>query len=103
MAILIDEARWWFRGRRWCHLVSDVSLGELHEFADRHGIPRRGFQGDHYDIPEEMRPGLVAGGAQVVASRELLRRLRNAGLRLTPNQRRQFTISGVLPEDRAGT
>ena len=102
MAILIDEARWWFRGRRWCHLVSDVSLDELHAFADGSGIPRRGFQGDHYDIPEEMRPELIAAGAEVVSSRELLRRLRRAGLRLTPNQRRQFTISGALPEDRAG-
>ena len=103
MAILIDEARWWFHGRRWCHLVSDASLDELHAFADVNGIPRRGFQGDHYDVPEELRPDLIAAGAQVVTSRELLRRLRRAGLRLTATQRRQFTISGVLPEDRAGT
>jgi hypothetical protein len=103
MAILIDEARWWHRGRRWCHLVSDVSLDELHEFADGNRIPRRGFQGDHYDIPEELRPDLITAGAQVVSSRELLRRLRRAGLRLTPNQRRQFTISGVLPGGREGT
>jgi hypothetical protein len=103
MAILIDEARWWHRGRRWCHLVSDVSLDELHAFADANAIPRRGFQGDHYDIPEELRPELIAAGAQVVESRELLRRLRGAGLRLTPAQRRQFTISGTLPGDHAGT
>jgi hypothetical protein len=102
MAILIDEARWWFRGRRWCHLISDASLEELHEFADGNGIPQRGFQGDHYDVPEELRPGLIAAGAQVVTSRELLRRLRSAGLRLTPAERRQFTIAGLLPEDRAG-
>jgi hypothetical protein len=103
MAILIDEARWWHRGRRWCHLVSDVSLDELHAFAGANSIPRRGFQGDHYDIPEELRPDLIAAGAQVVESRELLRRLRGAGLRLTPAQRRQFTISGTLPGDHAGT
>ena len=36
MAILIDEARWWFRGRKWCHLVSDASYEELIEFADGH-------------------------------------------------------------------
>ncbi len=101
MAILIDEARWWFRDRRWCHLVSDASLDELHEFARRHGIPRRGFQGDHYDIPEELRPELIAGGAEVVTSRELLRRLRSGGLRLTPTERRRFTTSGLLPEGRA--
>jgi hypothetical protein len=108
MAILIDEARWWHRGRRWCHLVSDTSLAELHDFADAHGIPRRGFQGDHYDVPEEYRAELIAGGATVVESRELLRRLRAAGLRLTPTERRAFTnhsiTSGVVPQvDLAGT
>jgi hypothetical protein len=88
VAILIDEARWWHRGRRWCHLVSDVSLDELHEFADANGIPRRGFQGDHYDVPEEYRAPLIAAGAEAVESRVLLRRLKAAGLRLTPAQRR---------------
>ncbi len=88
MAILIDDARWWWRGRKWCHLVSDVSYDELHDFADAAGIPRRGFQGDHYDIPEEYRDDLLAAGAQHVESRELVRRLRAAGLRLSPAERR---------------
>jgi hypothetical protein len=88
MAVLIDEPRWWFRGRRWSHLVSDVSLDELHAFADLTGIPRRGFQGDHYDVPEEVRDDLMAAGAVLVESRELVRRLRAAGLRLSPAARR---------------
>jgi hypothetical protein len=91
VAILIDEARWWWRGRRWCHLVSDHSLDELHEFVDAVDIPRRGFQGDHYDIPEEYRDAMVAAGAVEVESRELVRRLRAAGLRLSPAQRRART------------
>lgn len=91
MAILIDEARWWWRGRKWCHLVSDVSYDELHEFAQRAGIPRRGFQGDHYDIPEEYRAGMLEAGAVHVESRELVRRLRGAGLRLSPAERRSRT------------
>jgi Protein of unknown function (DUF4031) len=88
VAVLIDEPRWWFRGRKWCHMVSDASLDELHDFAQGMGIPRRAFQGDHYDIPEEHRPAMVAAGAVEVESRELVRRLRAAGLRLTPAQRR---------------
>ena len=88
VAVLIDEPIWWFKGRRWSHLVSDQSYDELHEFADRAGIPRRGFQGDHYDVPEEYFDELVEAGAQLTSSRELLRRLRAAGLRLTPEQRR---------------
>ena len=93
MAILMDEARWHFRGRKWCHLVSDVSYEELHAFAQANGIPRRGFQGDHYDVPEEYRADLIAAGAEVVDSRVLLRRLKGAGLRLTPTQRRRFAES----------
>lgn len=106
MTILIDEARWHHRGRRWCHLVSDVSYDELHQFADANGIPRRGFQGDHYDIPEEYRTELIAAGAVVVESRELLRRLKAAGLRLTPTQRRRYqqsvtnaAVRSPAPED----
>ncbi len=91
MTILIDEARWWHRGRRWCHLVSDESLDELHAFAQANGIPRRGFQGDHYDVPEEYRPALIEAGAEVVESRLLVRRLRAAGLRLSPAARRAHT------------
>ena len=91
MTILIDEARWWYRERKWCHLVSDADLDELHAFADANGIPRRGFQGDHYDVPEDYRPALIAAGAVEVESRELVRRLRAAGLRLTPAERRRRT------------
>jgi hypothetical protein len=88
MAVLIDEPIWWYKGRRWSHLVSDVSYDELHEFADTAGIPRRGFQGDHYDVPEEYFDELIEAGAQLTSSRELLRRLKASGLRLTPQERR---------------
>lgn len=88
VSVLIDEARWWWKGRKWCHLVSDTSYDELHLFADRVGIPRTAFQGDHYDVPEEYRERLLAAGAEAVESRDLVRRLRGAGLRLSPDERR---------------
>ena len=94
--MLIDEPLWWFRGRRWSHLVSDETLDELHEFAEAAGIPARGFQGDHYDVPEEHYDELVAAGARPTPSRELLRRLKDAGLRLTPEQRRARPGAGVV-------
>jgi len=81
VTVLVDDAIWPFDGRRWAHLVSDVSYEELHEFAERLGIPRRGFQGDHYDIPESYRAEALRLGAVPVGSRELLHRLRGAGLR----------------------
>jgi hypothetical protein len=88
VTVLVDEARWPWRGRRWCHLVSDESLDELHDFAARLGVPRRSFQGDHYDLHEEGRARALQLGAVAVPSRELLGRLRAAGLRLSPAARR---------------
>lgn len=81
MTILIDNAHWPNHGRYWCHLVSDESFTELHTFAARLGIPERGFGGDHYDLPDEMRAAAIAMGAVPVESRELVTRLKAAGLR----------------------
>ena len=88
MAVLVDAAIWRWRGRRWAHLASDVSEAELHEFAGRLGLRYEYFQGDHYDVPAEIRSRAVDLGAESVTSRELVRRLRHAGLR-RPGARRR--------------
>lgn len=84
MAILVDDAVWPWRGRVWAHLVSDTSLAELHAFAQRLGIPERAFQGDHYDVTDELRDCAIAEGARAVTSREVVTALRAAGLRKHP-------------------
>ncbi len=94
MTILIDDPIWHWRDRRWCHVVSDTSVSELHAFAFTLGISERGFHGDHYDVPEDYRPMAVAAGAVPVSSRELVRRLRAAGMRLSPAQRRVRVANG---------
>jgi len=79
--ILIDPPavpRW---GRLWSHLASDTSYDELHAFALRLGIPERGFDRDHYDVPEERYDAVVAAGAKPVSSRDIVQALRDAGLR----------------------
>lgn len=81
MAVLVDQAIWEWRGRQWAHLVSDESYDELHAFGQRIGKRRLGFQGDHYDVDELDRERAVALGAVPVDARELLGRLRRAGLR----------------------
>ncbi|MSX78309.1 MAG: DUF4031 domain-containing protein, partial [Actinobacteria bacterium] len=63
MAIYVDECRWWHKERQWCHMVSDVSLEELHAFAAGLEIPQRGFHRDHYDLPETYRKQAIALGA----------------------------------------
>lgn len=103
MAVLIDEPMWWYRGRKWSHLVSDSDFAELHEFAQAVGIPRRVFQGDHYDIPAEYYAGMVTAGAVPTPSRELVRRLRAAGLRLSPAARRAAMGTDVDEEGDGGS
>jgi hypothetical protein len=79
--ILIDPPMVPSRGRLWSHLASDTSYDELHAFARDLGIPERGFDRDHYDVPEEWYDEAVGRGAVEVSSRELIARLRAAGLR----------------------
>jgi len=79
--ILIDPPAWPAHGMLWSHLVSDVSFEELHVFARLAGVPARAFDRDHYDVPGDMYDALVAAGAQPVRSRDLVLRLRAAGLR----------------------
>ncbi len=63
MTVLVDPAVWPWRDRRWAHLVSDESYDELHAFAEHLGIPRRAFQGDHYDVPSDYRDRAIELGA----------------------------------------
>jgi muramoyltetrapeptide carboxypeptidase len=86
LAVLIDPPAWPAHGRLWSHLVSDTSFTELHAFAEAAGVPRRGFERDHYDVPEELYRDLVAAGAVPVSSREVLERLYAAGLRRRKSQ-----------------
>lgn len=81
MSVLIDPPSVPWRGRMWSHLVSDESYDELHAFAAALGVPERGFDRDHYDIPAEYYDAAVAAGAEPVRSREIVSRLRAAGLR----------------------
>ena len=87
MAILIDTAMWPWRDWMWCHMVSDTSVDELKAFAAELGIPERGFQGDHVDLPEHMRPVAIEHGARVVTTREILVALYAAGIRKRPSER----------------
>jgi hypothetical protein len=88
MTVLIDQPIWPAHDTLWAHLVSDHSLDELHSFARAAGIPERGFDGDHYDVPLHEWDALVARGATPVSVREMVTRLRDSGLRITQREKR---------------
>ena len=79
--VYLDPPAWPSRGRLWSHLVSDISYAELHAFAEMLGSPRRAFDRDHYDVPADRFAMAVWLGATVVPSREIVRVLRESGLR----------------------
>ena len=79
--LYIDTPRWPAHGRLWAHLISDVSVTELHVFAEMLGAPRRGFERDHYDVPAEMARKAIWLGARQVTGKEIVARLKAAGLR----------------------
>lgn len=106
MTVLIDTPLWPAHGRLWAHLVSDHSLGELHDFAAANGIPRRGFDLDHYDVPADMHDRLVTAGAQYVSGGELVRRLIKSGLRVRARDRaasEKAVYLGAMPEAATST
>lgn len=86
MTLLVDPPSWPAYGRLWSHLVSESSYAELHAFARELGIPEGSFDRDHYDVPEERYAAVVGAGAVPVSSRELVARLRAAGLRRRRNR-----------------
>ena len=85
--LYVDRPAWPAHGRLWSHLISDVSFAELHAFAELLGVPRRGFDRDHYDVPADRFAVALWLGAQLASSREIVRLLLAADLR-RPRSRR---------------
>lgn len=77
-------------------MVSDVSVEELHQFAEHLGVPRRAFHGDHYDLPQHVRELALVHGAVEVSSREVVAILTRTGLRMSPAQRRAYVRDDIV-------
>ena len=87
MSIYIDPPTWPAHGTVFSHLISDVSLAELHEFAAAAGISERAFDRDHYDVPAHRYDELVQAGAKELSGAELTRTLIASGLRIPLKER----------------
>lgn len=87
MSIYIDPPTWPAHGTVFSHLISDVSLAELHEFAAAAGISERAFDRDHYDVPAYLYDELVQAGAIELSGAQLTRTLIASGLRIPLKER----------------
>jgi hypothetical protein len=80
MTILVDELIDWPGKGLWCHMVSDLNVDELHQFAAQIGLRRSWFQGQvprhpHYDLRPTVRATAIAAGAREVTSDEMIQAL----------------------------
>jgi hypothetical protein len=66
----VDDMRAKFGRMTMCHMIADTD-DELHAMADRIGVARKWFQGDHYDLALSRRALAVAAGAQEITRVEL--------------------------------
>jgi hypothetical protein len=98
LTVYIDPPIWPGHGHLWSHMISDRSYEELHNFAVRIGIPRRGFERDHYDVIAERYAEALGAGAQTVSSREIVALLTAAGLRRRRRSRLAAPSAGQADE-----
>lgn len=69
MTCYVDDMRARYGRLIMCHMIADTHE-ELHAMADRIGVARGWFQGDHYDIALSKRALAVAAGAIEITWRQ---------------------------------
>ena len=69
MSVYVDDMRAPLGRMIMCHMLADTEA-ELHAMAQKIGISRRWYQGDHYDVCLSVRAQAVANGAREITMRE---------------------------------
>lgn len=69
MTVYVDDMRASFGRMVMCHMIADTEA-ELHAMADRIGVARRWYQGDHYDVTLSKRALAIADGAIEITWRD---------------------------------
>ena len=85
MTIYVDDLRTYKNRRfygakkiRWCHMMTDSDISELHEMAQKIGLQLSWFQDHplhpHYDLVGSKRQKALEAGAIAVSTTELIKR-----------------------------
>jgi len=64
-----------YRGMKMSHMIADTEE-ELLQFADKLGLKRSWYQGDHFDVSLSVRTKAIAMGAVPITLRELAAKAR---------------------------
>lgn len=75
MSVYVDSSIYPYGRMMMCHMTADT-LEELHAMADKIGIRRKWFQGDHYDICKSKRALAVRLGAIECDGKTIVRVIR---------------------------
>jgi hypothetical protein len=78
MAVYVDEPIWKLGRMKMCHMMTDGDMSELHTVAQKLGLKREWFQGDHYDISMSKRSLAVSAGLVTPKTSRFLVALRRA-------------------------
>lgn len=82
MTVFVDDMKNRYGRMLMCHMGAET-VDELHAMADRIGVDRRHFQGDHYDICQKMRRLAIAAGAVEITRRQMVRLVRHGDIPTT--------------------
>lgn len=69
MTVYVDDMRASYGRLIMCHMVADTEE-ELHAMADKIGVARKWYQGDHYDIALAKRRLAVGFGAVEITMKQ---------------------------------
>lgn len=92
MTVYVDDMHLYPMGKfgrmKMSHMIADTEV-ELHAMANKIGVARRWYQGDHYDISKEKRLLAISHGAVAITLKQLA----------CMNMRRKHTGNLGKPED----
>lgn len=70
MTVYVDDMLAPYGRMKMSHMIADTEA-ELHAMADKIGVARKWYQGDHYDICQSKRELAIQHGAQALSRMEL--------------------------------
>lgn len=108
MTAYVDDMKAYFRPKHqprppyvMSHMIADTEE-ELHAMAAKIGVPRKSYQGDHYDITQAQRALAIQAGARAITMAQLacMAGLRQRGLPMGAPENAEATFLAAFEDDK---